>query len=100
VNKDSNLDFMDPDRREKLSDLYLSEPRALLGKEVKPLKNNRLDKFASNVEINFDLVGNAQLKAIEALEQGERDVGFWQLQNASDFIRNGHALANLERLRI
>jgi hypothetical protein len=28
VDKNPNLDFMDPDRREKPSDLYLSEPRA------------------------------------------------------------------------
>jgi hypothetical protein len=28
------------------------------------------------------------------------DVGFWHLQNASDFIRNGHALANLKRIEI
>jgi hypothetical protein len=72
VDKNPNLDFMNPDRREKLSDLYLSEPRALPGKEIKPLKNSRLDKFANNIEINFDLARNAQLKAIEALEQGER----------------------------
>jgi hypothetical protein len=53
VDKDLNLDFMDSDRREKLSDLYLSEPRALPGKEIKPLKNSKLDKFANNIEINF-----------------------------------------------
>jgi hypothetical protein len=46
------------------------------------LKCSRLDKFANNVEINFDLAGNAQLKAIEALEQGKRDIRFWHLQMA------------------
>jgi hypothetical protein len=45
----------------------------------------------NTLEINFDL---------EAIEQGQRDLGFWHLQNASDFMRNDHALANLERLRI
>jgi hypothetical protein len=64
------------------------------------LKNSRLDKFANNIEINFNLAANAQLKAMEALEQGEGDLGNWHLQNSSDFIRNGHALANLERLKI
>jgi hypothetical protein len=33
---------------------------------------------------------NAQVKVIEAVEQGERDIGFWHFQNASDFMRNGH----------
>jgi hypothetical protein len=37
---------------------------------------------------------------MEAIEQGQRDIGFWHLQNASDFIKNDHALANIERLRI
>jgi hypothetical protein len=64
------------------------------------LKNSRLDKFANNIEINFDLAANTQVKAMEAIEQGQRDIGFWHLQNASDFMRNGHALTNLERLRI
>jgi hypothetical protein len=41
-----------------LSELHLSEPRALPGKEVKPLKNSRLDKFANNIEINFNLAAN------------------------------------------
>jgi hypothetical protein len=27
-------------------------------------------------------------------------MGYWHLQNASDFIRNAHALSNLERLKI
>jgi hypothetical protein len=34
VDKDPNLDFMDSDSREKLSDLHLSEPRALPGKDA------------------------------------------------------------------
>jgi hypothetical protein len=40
------------------------------------------------------------LKALESFEQTEPDLGYWHLQNSSDFIRNGHALANLERLKI
>jgi hypothetical protein len=31
VEKDPNLDFMDPDRREGLSELYFSDPRVLPG---------------------------------------------------------------------
>jgi hypothetical protein len=64
------------------------------------LKYSKLHKFANNIEINFDLTGNAQLKVMEALEQEEKKISYWHMQNASDFIRNGCALANLERLKI
>jgi hypothetical protein len=67
---------------------------------VKPLKYSKLDKFANTLEINLYLVANAQIKAVEAIEQGHTDIGFWHLQNASDFIRNGHAIANLKRIEI
>jgi hypothetical protein len=40
------------------------------------------------------------VKAMESIQQGERDLGFWHLQNPSDFMRDGHALTNFERLRI
>jgi hypothetical protein len=72
----------------------------LPSKEVKPLKYSKIDKFATNLEVNLDLAVNAQIKAAEAIEQGQTDIGFWHLQNASDFIRNGHALANLKRFEI
>jgi hypothetical protein len=69
-------------------------------KEVLPLKSSKLDKFANTLEINLDLAANAQIKAVEAIEQGHTDIGFWYLQNASDFIRNGHAIVNLKRIEI
>jgi hypothetical protein len=70
----------------------------LPAKEVKPLKFSKLDRFAN--EINLAVAGNAPLKALEAFDQAEADIGYWHLQNASDFIRNAHALSNLERLKI
>jgi hypothetical protein len=76
LEKDPNLDFMDPSRRERLTEYYLSDPKVQPGKEVKHLKNSKLDRFADILEINFDLVANAQVKAIEAIEQGQRDIGF------------------------
>jgi hypothetical protein len=39
---------------------------------------------------------NAQVKTMEAIEQGERDIGFWHLQNALDFMCNGHTLVNFD----
>jgi hypothetical protein len=76
VDKDPKLDFMDPGRREKLSELHFQDPRVLLGKEVKPLKFSKLDRFANNMEVNLDLAANAQLKALEAFEQAEGDLGY------------------------
>jgi hypothetical protein len=66
IDKDPNLDFMDADRREKLIELYSQDLRALLTKEVKPLKFSKLDRFANTIEISLDLAGNAQMKALEA----------------------------------
>jgi hypothetical protein len=60
----------------------------LPGKEVKPLKYSKMDKFANILEFNLDIAANAQIKAAKAIEQGQTDIGFWHLQNASDFIRN------------
>jgi hypothetical protein len=77
-----------------------ADPKAFPGKEVKPLKYSKKDKFTTNLEINLDLEANAQIKAAEAIKQGQTDIGFWHLQNASDFIRNAHALANLKRIEI
>jgi Asp-tRNA(Asn)/Glu-tRNA(Gln) amidotransferase A subunit family amidase len=91
---------MEPDRREKLIELCSQDPKALPSKEVKPLKYSKLDRFANNIETNLAAAGNAQVKALEAFDQADADIGYWNLQNASDFIRNAHALSNLERLRL
>jgi hypothetical protein len=40
------------------------------------------------------------MKALEAFEQADADVGYSHLKNSADFIRNAHALSNLERLKI
>jgi hypothetical protein len=64
------------------------------------LKFSKLDKFANNIKTNLAAAGNAQVKALEAFDQTDADIGYWHLQNASDFIRNAHALSNLERLKL
>jgi hypothetical protein len=40
LERDPTLDFMDKERRKKLTPYYLSEPKALSGSEIKPLKNS------------------------------------------------------------
>jgi hypothetical protein len=68
VSRDPGLDFMDPERRERLTQYYLIDPKVLPSKEVKPLKYNKMDKFANTLEINLDIATNAQIEAAEAIE--------------------------------
>jgi hypothetical protein len=100
IDVDPGLDFMEPEKREKLLDLYSQDPKALPSKEVKFLKFSKIDRFANNIEINLAAAGNAQLKALEAFEQADPDVVYWHIKNSSEFIQNAHALTNLERLKL
>jgi hypothetical protein len=100
IDVDPSLNFMDAEKREKLIDLYSQDPKALPSKEVKPLKFSKIDRFANNMEINLAAAGNTQLKMLEAFEQADPDMGYWHIKNSSEFIRNAHALSNLERLKI
>jgi virulence-associated protein VapD len=43
-----------------------------------------LDRFANTLEIIFELAADSQVKAIEAIQQGQRDIKFLHLQNASE----------------
>jgi hypothetical protein len=100
LNIDPGLDFMEPEKRETVLALYSQDPKVLPSKEVKTLKFSKLDRFANNIEINLAAAGNAQMKALETLEQAVADLGFWHIKNSSEFIRNAHALSNLERLKL
>jgi hypothetical protein len=91
---------MEKSRREKLIQLYSKYPSILPASEVKPLKISSKDKFANTMEIDLDMAGNTQAKGMEALENGDADLGHWHLANSMEFIRNAHSLANLERLKI
>jgi hypothetical protein len=37
---------------------------------------------------------------MEALEQGEKNLKYWHLQNSSNFMKNSHALTNLKKFKI
>jgi hypothetical protein len=51
------------------------------------------------MEINLN-IARIQARGIEALKDGDEDIGHWHLANALDFIRNAYSLVNLERLKI
>jgi hypothetical protein len=40
------------------------------------------------------------VEALEALEHRDTDLGFYHFKNSTEFIRNAHALSNLERLKL
>jgi hypothetical protein len=86
LDKDYMLNFMKKSRREKLIQLYSVDPSVLPASEVKPLKVSSKGKFANTMEINFEMVVNAQAKGIEALESGDGELGHWNLVNFMEFI--------------
>jgi hypothetical protein len=87
---------MDSEKREKLLDLYSQDPRALPSKEIKPLKFSKIDRFANNIEINLAVAGNTQLKALEAFDQADPDIGYWHIKNSSEFIPNAQYCSNVQ----
>jgi hypothetical protein len=62
---------MEKFRMEKLMQPYSIDPSVLPTSEVKPLKFSSKDKFANTIKINLDMARNAQVKGIEALEDGK-----------------------------
>jgi hypothetical protein len=40
-------------------------------KEVKPLRFNKLDKFAAKIESDVEIIGNAAIDTIKALESSQ-----------------------------
>jgi hypothetical protein len=97
---DPGMDFLDPAKRVALHKFYSKQPQAMPIKEVKPLKSSRMDKFASNIITNTDIIGNAVITAAQAFESNEEDVGMTHLSNILDLSRNIRSEANIERLKI
>jgi hypothetical protein len=63
------MDFLDPVKRLALQKFYAKNPITMPIKEVKPLKLSKTDRFASNIEINADIIGNAVIAASQAFEK-------------------------------
>jgi hypothetical protein len=47
---------------------YNKDPTAMPIKEVKPLRFNRMVKFAAKVETDVDIIGNAAVELIKVIE--------------------------------
>jgi hypothetical protein len=49
---------------------YSKDPSAMTVKEVKPLRYNKMDKFAAKIESDIDIIVNAAINTIKTLESG------------------------------
>jgi hypothetical protein len=68
--------------------------------QQKPLKFNKLDKFAAKIESDVDIIGNAAIDTIKALESGQEHQVMFHLTNIVDDTRDARSEANLRRLII
>jgi hypothetical protein len=69
-------------------------------KEVKPLRFNKMDKFAAKIESDVDIIGNATIDTIKALESGQEHQAMFHLTNIVDVAKDTRSEVNLKRLEI
>jgi hypothetical protein len=60
---------------------------AILIKEVKPLRFNKMDKFASKIESNVDIIGNAAIDTIKTLESIQEHQAIQSIKNYKQLQR-------------
>jgi hypothetical protein len=72
----------------------------ILVKEVKPLRFNNADKFAAKVETDVNIIGNAAVESIKAIEGNKLHQAIFHLTNIVDLARDTRSEANLKRLEI
>jgi hypothetical protein len=65
-----------------------------------PLNFSKIDKFASKIEANADMIGNAVIVASQAFGSNDEAERMVHLNNILDLTRNIKSEANLERLKI
>jgi hypothetical protein len=99
-NVDPGMDFLDTSKKVALNKLYLSDPVAMPAKEVKPLKFNNMDKFASDVQLNADLIGNASILLAKAIDEESPQEAMFHVDNILDISRNLRSESTLKRIGI
>jgi hypothetical protein len=65
---------------------------------VKPLRYNKLDKFAAKIESDVDIIGNAAVDSIKVLESCQQHQAIFHLTNIVDITRDIKSEINLKRL--
>jgi hypothetical protein len=65
------MDFLSTSKKIAMQKFYSKDPTAMPIKEVKPLRFNKMDKFATKIETDVDIIGNAAVELITAIESGQ-----------------------------
>jgi hypothetical protein len=65
---DSSMDFLSTSKKITMQKFYSKDPTAMPIKEVKPLRYNKMNKFAAKIEPEVDIIGNAAVESIKTLE--------------------------------
>jgi hypothetical protein len=97
---DPSMDFLSTSKKIAVQKFYSKDPMVMPIKEVKPLRYNKLDKFAAKIESDVDIIGNAAIDTIKALESGQEHQAMFHLTNIVDVARDSRSEANLKRLEI
>jgi hypothetical protein len=97
---DPSMDFLPTSKKIAMQKFYSKDPTAMPVKEVKPLRYNKLDRFAAKIESDVDIIGNAAIDSIKVLESGQQHQAMFHLTNIVDLARDARSEANLKRLEI
>jgi hypothetical protein len=97
---DPSMDFLSTSKKISMMKLYSKDPSAMPIKEVKPLRFNKVDKFAAKIETDVDIIGNAAVESIKAIEGNQPHQAIFHLTNIVDMARDARSEANQKRLEI
>jgi hypothetical protein len=89
------MDFLSTSKKIAMQKFYSKDPTAMPIKKVKPLKFNKMDKFAAKIESDVDIIGNAAVDIIKAIEGVQQHQAMFHLTNIVDIARDARNEANL-----
>jgi hypothetical protein len=79
--KDPSMDFLSTSQRIAMQKFYNKDPTAMPVKEIKPLRYSNTDKFAAKVETDVNIIGNAAVESIKAIEGNRPYQAIFHLTN-------------------
>jgi hypothetical protein len=74
---------------------YNKDPTTIPVKEVKPVRFNKIDRFAAKIETDVNTIGNAAVESIKAIEGNQPHEAIFHLTNIVDMARDARSEANL-----
>jgi hypothetical protein len=98
--KDPSMDFLSTSQKIAMQKIYNKDPTAMPVKDVKPLRYNNADKFAAKIETDVNIIGNAAVESIKAIEDNKPHLAMFHLTNIVDLARDTRSETNLKRLEV